>query len=591
MTTDTPVSKGPPARGARARLLAVARHDLAWTAVALAVLVVWVHAAWLHRGGFLGAPGTDVLRGAWGFDHQVRGLPFPFWTSRVGFPEGVKLLVLPTLSSIVGAPLALLGPVIGYGAWVLALVWGTGVATAWLARSVSGSGAAGLLAGAWMVVQPMVLLAITDGTPEYVAFGALPAALALVWAARQDKGWLPAAAGAALVYVALDSPYHAVFALPFVPIVLWGTSRRNLLMLGIVVLIGTGTLAGAYWGLPVGDVEDQRRGGNALQAAVWAQWESGAVQGWDYTLAPGFVPVATIAGALALAALRPLRSAPWVLAAALCFVFAVGENAENPLWIARNVGDGPAAVARVIAAFNDAVHVPVVRFPRRWLVPMAMGLAVAASIGLSRLPWRPARVALALPLTAAAVWQCLALTHYREDLPTFAAPTAAFATFIHDHDADGAVLALPTIRGSKTAATRREDIPIYANLDASIRSADQLWIQLATGRATVYVPQGMRTMERRTAREKELETLLRDLDDLTIPQTMGKALPPSATQEPERRAAAAAALVERGLSFVVLDDALFAAEGLALAKAVFSARIVEERRFDDGTGVTVWVVE
>lgn len=579
------------AKGWAGRLRAALQSDVTWIAVALLALVLWTHTAWLHRGGFLGAPGTDVLRGAWGFDHQVRSLPLPFWTSRVGFPEGVKLLVLPTLSSVLGAPFAVFGPVIGYGAWVLALAWGTAVATAMLARTVSGSGAAGLAAGAWMAVQPMILLAITDGTPEYAAFGALPGALALMWAARQDKGWLPAAGGAALVYVALDSPYHAVFALPFLPIVLWGTSRRNLLMYAIVGLIGAGVLAGAYWGLPVGDVEDQRRGGNAVQAAVWAQWETGNTNGWDYTLAPGFVPVASIAGALLLAALRPLRSAPWVLAAALCFVFAVGENAENPNWVLRNHGEFAGSLARGIASFNESVHVPVVRFPRRWLVPMAMGLGVAASIGLSRLPWRPARILIALPVGAAAVWQCFALTHYRTDLPTFAAPTAAFATFIRGHDADGAILALPTIRGSKTAATRREDIPIWANLDDAIRSADQLWIQLATGRASVYIPLGMRTMERRTAREKELETLLRDLDDLTIPQTMGNPIPPSATQEPERRATAAAALVAKGLSFVALDEALYATEGIALAKQVFASHIVEERHFDDGSGVTVWVVE
>jgi hypothetical protein len=91
---------------------------------------------------------------------------------------------------------------------------------------------------------------------------------------------------------------------------------------------------------------------------------------------------------------------------------------------------------------------------------------------------------------------------------------------------------------------KRGDV-VLDNLDDAIRSADQLWIQLATGRASVYIPLGMRTMERRTAREKELETLLRDLDDLTIPQTMGNPIPPSATQEPERRATAAAALVAK----------------------------------------------
>jgi hypothetical protein len=96
---------------------------------------------------------------------------------------------------------------------------------------------------------------------------------------------------------------------------------------------------------------------------------------------------------------------------------------------------------------------------------------------------------------------------------------------------------------------------------------------------------------RRTARERELETLLRDLDDLTLPQTTGRAIPPSATQEPPRRALAAGRLVDSGMAFVALDAALYGPEGLALAKAPFADRIVEERTFEDGTGVVVWVVE
>lgn len=574
------------------------RRDAAAIALlgaALAGLVLWVHAGWLHRGGVLGAPGTDVFRAAWGLDHQVRSLPgLPFWTDDIAFPEGVKVVILPMISTIWGAPLhALFGPITGYGAWVLALLWASAFATALLARALSGSTAAGLLAGAAMTVQPMMLLAVTDGTPEYVALWSMPAALLATWLARREAGLaLPVIAGLSWAVVALDSPYHAVFALPFLPIAVWGMSRRNLLVFGLAGLFGGLAVLGAYWGLPVGDVEDQRRGGNAVQLFVWNQWESGQVRkAWDYTLAPGFVPVATIAGAVALALLRPLRSLPWLLVAALCFAFALGDAVENAQWAARAHGETAGAVARAVASFNESVHVPVVRFPRRWLVPAALALGVAAAIGLSRLPWELLRLAIALPAAAATVHHTLTLTRYREALPRFDAPTAEFARFIEAHDAAGAVLALPTIRAAKTAAVRREDIPIWAELDEAIRSADQIWIQLATGRPNAYYPQGMRTIVRRTARDRTYESLIRDLDDLTLPQTTGNAIPPSATMEPQRRAAAAARLVDRGLRFVALDAALYGPEGLALAKLPFAERIVEERTFEDGTGVVVWVVE
>ncbi len=584
-----PPDPAPPTRGLSPRTQQLL------LAVAIAAVVSWMHGPLFANGGVLGAPGTDVIRGAWGLDHQARALPgLPVWTDRVGFPEGVKIVVLPLISSVLGAPLhALLGPVAGYDAWVLALLWASGFATALLVRALSGSSAAGLLAGVALVVQPMVLLAITDGTPEYVAVWPLAAALFATWAARKHEGLvLPVVAGLLWVVVALDSPYHAVFGLPFLPIALWGTTRRNLLAFGVAGLVGGLALVAAYWGLPVGDVEDQRRGTNAVQLFVWHQWETRNVgKPWDYTLAPGFVPLATIAGALALAALRPLRALPWLLAAALCFVLAMGDSAENAIWLERTYGPTAGSIGRAVVAFNEAVHVPVVRFPRRWLVPGALGLAVAAGIGLSRVPWSWARLAIAVPAAAGVLLHTLDLTGYRRALPTFPAPAAAFATFIAEHPADGAVLALPTIRAANTAAVRREDIPIWASLDPAIRSADQLWIQLATGRPNVYVPQGMRTMQRRTAREQELEKLLRDLDDLTLPQTTGRSIPPSATQEPPRRAAAAARLIERGLRFVALDAALYGPDGLATAKLPFAGHIAEERTFDDGTGVVVWVLE
>ncbi|MDP2307252.1 MAG: hypothetical protein Q8P18_14595 [Pseudomonadota bacterium] len=580
-----------------ARLDALLRAPATWLALALAVLVAWVHAPLFASGGMLGAPGTDVIRAAWGLDHQANALPgLPFWTDRVGFPEGVKIIVLPMISSLLGVPLhAVLGPIFGYDAWVLALLWASGFATALLVRAVSGSAAAGLLAGAAIVVQPMLLLAITDGTPEYVALWPLPTALLATWAAARPGPTsirLPLVAGLLWGLVALDSPYHAVFGMPFILIVAWGMSRRNMLAFGAAVLVSVGILAAAYYGLPVGDLDDQRRGTNSVQLSVWYQWEMGRTnKPWDFTLAPGFVPIATVAGALALAMLRPVRSLPWVLVAVFCFAVAMGASEDNASWLVRAYGATAGKIGGAVAALNEALPVPVVRFPRRWLVPGALALSVAAGIGLSRLPTGWPRLVVALPLAVAVVAHTLALTGYRVALPVFATPSASFADFILAHESDGAVLALPSVRGSNTIAIRREDIPIWAGLDPAIRSADQLWIQLATGRPTVYIPEGMRTMARRTARDVELEKLLRDLDDLTLPVSQGRAIPPSATQEPPRRAAAAARLVERGLRFVAIDEALYGVEGLALARLPLVEHIVEERHFDDGTGVTVWVLE
>jgi hypothetical protein len=369
-------------------------------------------------------------------------------------------------------------------------------------------------------------------------------------------------------------------------------TRRNFAVYALATALGALAVAGAYVGLPVGDVEDQRRGTNAIQLFVWNQWETGKTSGpWEYTLAPCFVPVTTIAGALGLAALRPLRALPWVLGALLCFVLALGDSAENALWLEHAFGPTAGAVGRAVVTFNQHVHVPIVRFPRRWLVPGAMGLGVAAGIGLSRIPYEGVRFLIACVAAYFTVTHTLALTRYQEAIPSFPEPQADFADFIRDYPEKGAIIALPTIRAAKSAAARREDVPIWAELDPNLRTADQFWIQTATGRATVFLPLGMRTMQRRTDRERENGKLLRDLDDLSLPQTTGDPIPPSATQEPHRRAAAAARLIAKGLRFVAVDAKLYGADGLALAKLPFTGHIVEERTFDDGTGVVVWVLK
>jgi hypothetical protein len=223
-------------------------------------------------------------------------------------------------------------------------------------------------------------------------------------------------------------------------------------------------------------------------------------------------------------------------------------------------------------------------------MPMALALSVAAGLGVSRLPRSWMRALVALAASAALVHVTLRLTRYKEGVPHHAPPRLAFADFVRDHENDGAVLVVPRVRAALKAAQRREDLPVFASLGSAIVSADLLYIQVMTGRPAVSYPEGLRTLTPRTRQRNETDRLLHDLDDLTLPQTVGRDIPPSATGEPTRRAAAAAALVGEGLGFVVLDEATLADEGMRIARETFSAVTLEERHFDDGTGVTVLVL-
>lgn len=564
--------------------------SLRWVAACLAALVVWVHLPALQAGGLLGAPGTDVLRAAWGLDLGWQALPAPpFWTDHVGFPVGVKLVTLPFFSGILGAPLrAILGPVLGYNAWMLTLLWASGLATAWLVRELTQSGAAGLLAGAVMVVQPMIFVALTDGTPEFVALWSVPAALAAVHKGRHDPRWA-LAGGVLLGVVALDSPYHAVFTIPFVPIVAWGIDRRSIAAAAAGAAVVGGVLVAMYWGLPLTASEENVEG-NAVSLRVWEQWESGELaRGWDYTLGAGFIPVYLLGAGALLALLRPVRALPWLLVACACLAWSFSSVPANESYAWQNYGGAASAVMRGVTWFNEHLTPPVVRFPRRWLVPAALGLSVAAGYGLTRIPWEWVRGVAAAGLGLTAAFLCLRLTGYRDHLPHFSPPDPAFAEFVRDDDNDGAVLFVPRVRGAKQA-TARDALPVFAELSRDIASADLLWLQVACERASVYAPYGLRTIAPRYGYGQELSKFLHDLDDLATPQTVGTPIPGSATMEPERRARAATHLRDEGLGFVVIDEKTLGEEGLALAQLPFAAITKEVRHFDDGTGVTVIVL-
>ncbi|MBM4393054.1 MAG: hypothetical protein FJ090_18165, partial [Deltaproteobacteria bacterium] len=59
----------------------------------------------------------------------------------------------------------------------------------------------------------------------------------------------------------------------------------------------------------------------------------------------------------------------------------------------------------------------------------------------------------------------------------------------------------------------------------------------------------------------------------------------------ENRAARARILAQKGLRFIVLDEEAYGAAGLDYARLPFAELIAEEQHFDDGTGVTVWVLQ
>ncbi len=574
------------------------RIQLALVVVALVLLVVWYVWPSLSQGELLGAPQTDIIRAVWGLDHAWESLPTPpFWTGRMAFPVGVKIVLLPQFSMILGAPLVgLFGPVLGFNIWVVSLWAAAGLGSAFLAWRITDSPAAALLAGTMMLIQPMLFHALSDGTPEFVAWWAVPTALGALYSAGRlhgshptaHRGWA-LAAGGLLGVVALDSPYHAIFCAPFVPLVFeWRRWQRQGPMVLSLLAFGL-LLLGLYWGIPL-TAPQSNAPGNSITLEVWKRWETRRTLGhWDYTLGTGFIPWRVLVALLACAALRWKKALPWVCIGVLALAWGLGTHPENTPMLQTWLGRPGLWLGEGIIWFNTHFPPPIVRFPRRWLVPAAQAVAIAGAIGVAALPREWMRWLLVVPFCIAAVHHTETLTEFRANLPHFSPPSPAFTQFVAGSGERGAVLFLPRFRGARETEDRSQ-LPVFADISPNIRSADELWFQVLCHRASTYWPDGLRTVVRRNAFAPDTDRVLHALDDIANPQTIGEPIPAQATDEPERRRRVAATLVEQGLGFVAIDEKIYTTIGVDLIRTAFADVTVTDQHFDDGTGVTVLVL-
>ncbi len=600
-------------------------------------------AAWLLGPSLLGGayalPGagsqdSDVIRGAWSLAQAAWGLPDPIWTHRAYFPVGIKVVPLPFGSGLLAAPLQLLfGSLTAYDLTLVLLVAAAGWSTAWLGREISGSWGLGAIAGGALLAQPMLMHSISDGTPEHLAIWSLPAVLAAAWRAQRTgrRRWA-IVCGALLLALLLDSPYMAVYGLVIAPFFLaaaatlrppgaetWWPRLRPLLLCAVAAapaLLVVGLLYRGFTLAPQDFTEQSAAvelAGNSVLLRSW--WGLEAAPGSDHrgNLVPALIPAAMLAPFLLLALVGLRRSWPWLLAGLLMLALAMGSNTDNAKMLAwwlgelagapgRDLGE---ALGQGVLSLNRALlgQAPFsgIRFPRRWLVPAALLLGLAGSLGLGTLLRQALRVQalrsllerrrLALELSGLAAGLVLATgllaaQPYLKPRATTAFPQLGFADWIAEQDGSGAVLTLPTVRPGKPN-THRWELPVYANIGDSIRSADLLYFQLLHHRP-VYTYPALFTVRANEGLARSAARLVRDSNDMALPGITG-AEPPTSAYQPDdlgERAAGRAWLMERGLRFVVLDLSVYDEPWLEHVRS-FYAPLAGEQRFDDGDGVLV----
>ncbi len=565
----------------------------------LALVVIWtLYPLWPHLGDhLLGDPDADAIRGMWGFDflrHSLVPPDTPVRSEHVNFPFGVVSYVLPWASGLLAAPLvALLGPFTGWNLTVALLLWAAGMCVAWLVRVLTGSWAAGGVAGAALMTQPMLLAAVGDGTAEHVAvwgIAAFLAAVACTLRARRIRWGI--AAGLLAAVVALDSPYHVVYTaviaaitLPFLaasPEVRKDWKRAGLALAATLLVAGicAGWILYVYRYLPTVDRSGLEaaalQSSNATDPALWLQYLRGMPER-DPTRVPTFIPMIPLLILVGLAIVGRLRAAPWLAAGLMLILLSCGTH---PAW--------PDVLVGINGALFELPGLSSIRFPRRLLVPGAMALCVAAGWGLVRLRPRIGRAWPAVAVVAGAtlaVWNVHA-TRLHRGFPLIEPPAIEFASWIGDQPGSRAVILLPHWR-PHVPGTTRENQPTFAAIEGPIASSDTLYIQVLHGRPALTYPQ-LKTL-RPYDRDEGVVRLLRDWNDLTLPLLQQRPIVSSATNPEfdEMRATALDLLLEAGLQYLAVDLTAYNEEALSILRAQLGEHHGGERRFGDGGGVLV----
>lgn len=565
------------------------------------------------EGAIVGDPRTDAIRGAWGFDHLSTSIALgelPWATERLNFPIGAELMVLPLASGIALSSLSWVDPLAAWNASVMILTFMSGFAMAWLTRVLTDNWAIGFLTGMMLISQPMVHHALADGTAEHVALWALPMFLGTAWLAlsEQSPKW-GILAGLMSIAVALDSPYHALYALvlsviilPFAVRLVHGRERDLFKAVGAMAVAGTIGVASVwylYGRFTAGAVDDQDAAllqrSNATDLRLWWKHLDLNTTLRDPTRPPTLIPTATLAGSLVLGCLGGRKAAPWLVAGIVTLGFSFGLRTEMTQHLSAWMGDPVGMLGSAALALNQWFYsLPIaeqLRFPRRWLVPSSMALSIAAAMGLTKLFQRYLRPSW-LQWSATSLmgflllWVGISSSKIHTAFPMHSLPSVAFAEALADDPREGAVMLLPVLRKLEPGATR-DSLPVFAHLGRELASADDLYLQMRHRRAMVSFP----SLQTLSADEQDTDILrvMRDWSDLSDGKTTNRGIPPSAFDPGAsfERTRGIRKLREAGLLWLVIDLGAYDDEGIGHLREQIGNKIAKETLFEEGDGVLV----
>jgi len=584
-----------------------------YAAIALLILNVWMFSPALDQFAthLIGDPQTDTIRGAWGLNHlheSLRNFSSPWNTTRINFPDGAEVLVLPLASGLILSPLGWLGPELAWNLTMFILVLASGLTTAWMTKVMCDGWIAGVVAGAMVMAQPMLHQAIADGTAEHVALWAVPLFIGATWLAlhEQNPRW-GIGAGLFSIVVALDSPYHGLYALLLGAMVLpWsirlvrGREKDLLLALGAMAgaaLVGITFVMYLYGRFESGPIDgptiESLQKTNATDLRLWWRHLSPISGIRDISRPPTLIPTPLLVGPLLLGLIGGRKSWPWMLAGLLMVGLSFGLRPRTSEFIGAWLGSPIGSLAAISMSINEWVYtLPIagdIRFPRRWLVPAGIALSTAAGIGLQHifLRWVRSRfiqLLLGAVLSILALYIGMDISRLHHPFPAHDLPQVDFTEAIAQSEETGPVLLMPAFRSVEAGATR-EELPVFANLDQVLASADDLYLQLLHGQPMVSYP----SLQTLSANDEAptVQRMLRDWSDLSNTKIDQRGVPPSAIDPGAQveRDQGLRILRVAGLRWIAIDLGAYGEEGLTHLLSQLENKIESRETFEEGDGV------
>jgi hypothetical protein len=362
----------------------------------LALLLVLLGPASQGGEAALGLPTRDLFDHLWLHDWLGSSLAAGdslLSTTQLGWPDGGRLMHPDPVGFLVQFPFAaLLGPVAGYNALLLVQLWLAALAAWLLGSRVASSPGAGWFAGLAFAGSPFLLGQALGGESETVA--AWPLLLALWALERRPLGWRGALlAGALGALTALASWYYgAFFALYAVAWwVLRDRTRTGALALSFFGLLTLGP-ALLYSGM-LGQTDNLFQGpdldtylrehpqtlaGMVGDPAGWLGFFPGVLERAGY---PRVQYLGTVLVLLSLAGLRG-RGRWWAGVGLGAALLSLGPMLH---FAGRAVTVGGWALPAPLATLAWLPLVGLMRLPHRWLLLVALALALLAARGLAAL--------------------------------------------------------------------------------------------------------------------------------------------------------------------------------------------------------------